>query len=257
MAEVVVLGGASAAPNPGQGCSGYLVSTDHARLVLDLGPGTLPELRCHCTIASIDGIIISHLHVDHILDLVALWWGWLYHPLPLARPIPLWLPPGGIDHVTRILAAFGRADEVAAFFTRVCSVTEFDPKQTISIAGASVSFAATAHFIPCWAIRVASAQGAVAYTADTGPAANLVPIAHDADVLIAEAMLPLGSFDESPNRGSSTAIEAAQLARDSGARRLVLTHLWAEYDADASRAEAAQIFSGPIEIAKRGLKIRW
>jgi ribonuclease BN (tRNA processing enzyme) len=257
MPNVIVLGGASAVPNPGQGCSGYLVSVDHARLVLDLGAGTLPELRRHCAIGSIDGIIITHLHVDHMLDLVALWWGWLYHPVPLARPIPLWLPPGGIDRVTRILATFGRADEVAEFFTRICSVTEFDPEQKIQIAGATVNFAATAHFIPCWAIRVESAQGAVAYTADTGPAANLVAIAHDAEVLIAEAMLPSGSFDESPNRGSSTATEAAQLAQNSGAKRLILTHLWAEHDADASRTEAARVFTGPIEIARPGLTVRW
>ena len=257
MSNVIVLGGASAAPNPGQGCSGYLVNIDQARLVLDLGPGTLPELRRHCSIASIDGIIISHLHVDHILDLVALWWGWLYHPVPLARPIPLWLPPGGIDRLREILQTFGRADEVAEFFARICSVEEFDPNQTISVAGATVSFAATAHFIPCWAIRVTSAHGVVAYTADTGPAANLVPIARDADVLIAEAMLPPGSYDESPNRGSSTATEAAQLARDAGAKRLILTHLWAEHDATTSHTEAAQVFSGPIEVAKRGLQVSW
>ncbi|HEX7104031.1 MAG TPA: hypothetical protein VF201_15410, partial [Nitrolancea sp.] len=44
MPDVIVLGGASAAPNPGQGCSGYLVQLGETRIVLDLGPGTLPEL---------------------------------------------------------------------------------------------------------------------------------------------------------------------------------------------------------------------
>jgi ribonuclease BN (tRNA processing enzyme) len=192
-----------------------------------------------------------------MLDLVALWWGWLYHPMPLPGPIPLWLPPGGIDRMKNILSAFGRTDEVDAFFTIVCTVAEFDPATTVKIGDAAINVAPTAHFIPCWAIRVEMPDAVVAYTADTGPAADLIPIARNADVLIAEAMLPLGSFEESPNRGSSTAIEAGRLAQRTGAKRLVLTHLWAEHDAELARSEAASVFTGSIEIATPGLKVSW
>jgi ribonuclease BN (tRNA processing enzyme) len=43
--ELTILGGSAAGPNPGQGCSGYLVESGTTRVVVDLGPGTFPELR--------------------------------------------------------------------------------------------------------------------------------------------------------------------------------------------------------------------
>lgn len=257
MPGVIVLGGASAAPNPGQGCSGYLTQLGDAQIVLDLGPGTLPELRRHTRPEQIDAIVISHLHVDHILDLVALWWGWLYHPEPLPKPIPLYLPPGGSERLRRVLATFGRKDEADRFFTDICAVTEYDPAQTITISDVTIRFAPTVHFIPCWAIRLESDAGIVAYTADTGPTADLLPLARDADLLISEAMLPPNVADDTPNRGSSTAAEAAQLAHNAGAKRLILTHRWAEDDAVAALAVARRVFEGPIQVAERGLKVCW
>ncbi len=108
--RLTVLGGASAGPGPRQGCSGYLVEAGGTRLVLDLGPGTLPELRQHTEMAALDAVVISHMHVDHMLDLLALWWGWIHNPVPLPRLLPLWLPPGGVDALlatARTLAGAG------------------------------------------------------------------------------------------------------------------------------------------------------
>lgn len=92
--KLTVLGGAAAGPGPRQGCSGYLVETGGTCLVLDLGPGTLSELRQHTAMAALDAIIISHMHIDHMLDLFALWWGWIYNPRPLPAPLPRERCPG-------------------------------------------------------------------------------------------------------------------------------------------------------------------
>jgi ribonuclease Z len=84
-----------------------------------------------------------------------------------------------------------------------------------------------------------------------------MPLARDADLLIAEAMLAPDLADDAPNRGSSSAAEAAQLAHNAGVKRLILTHRWAEDDAEAALAEAAHHFSGPIALAERGLTVSW
>ena len=255
MTKVISLGGASAAPNARQGCSGYLIDSGDTRLVIDLGPGTLTELQHHAEIDSLNGILISHLHVDHILDLFALWWGWLYHPKQLVTPIPLWLPPDGSAALRRTLSTLGRPDEIDRFFGSIFTVSEYSSDGSIAIGSAEISVARTAHFIPCWGMRVDLPGGAVAYTADTGPAADLASLARDVEVLIAEATLPVGSFEESPNRGSSTPVEAATLARDSGAARLMLTHIWSEVDARHALRQATRVFSGPITIARPGATI--
>ena len=68
--KLTVLGGSAASPNVGMGCAGVLLQTDRTRLVLDLGPGTLQELRRHTDFRTLDAVIVSHMHVDHVLDLL-------------------------------------------------------------------------------------------------------------------------------------------------------------------------------------------
>lgn len=85
---LVVPGGAGPCPIPGQGCSGYYVECDTTRLVLDLGPGMLVELGRNVAPEQLDGVIILHVYVDHVLDLVALCWAVTHSPTPPATPIP-------------------------------------------------------------------------------------------------------------------------------------------------------------------------
>jgi ribonuclease BN (tRNA processing enzyme) len=254
--RVTILGGAAAGPGPRQGCSGYLVETAGTRLALDLGPGTLPELRQRCDPRDLDAIVISHMHIDHMLDLIAFWWGWLYTPAQLAAPLPLWLPPGGRSFLTGVAHALSGPEEVEGLFSRVFAVREYVQTASLTIGDTIVSFTPTLHDIPCHAIRVGGADGRSAgYTADNGDAARLVPFMTGVDLLIAEATLAASPADPAAERGTSTAAEVAALARDSGAATLVLTHIWAEDDHEARRQQAAAIFAGRIEIASPGLAI--
>ncbi len=103
--RLTVLGGSAAGPNVGQGCSGYLLDVGSTRLVLDLGPGTLPELRRFADFRTLAGLVVSHLHVDHVLDLVALRFALAYNPVRPPGRLPLWLPPGGQDFLGGVAAA--------------------------------------------------------------------------------------------------------------------------------------------------------
>lgn len=137
-------------------------------------------------------------------------------------------------------------------------VREYDPARTLNIGAATIRFAPTQHYIPCWAIRVSGPDDrSVLYTADNGDAASLVPFASGADVLVAEALLPAPPTEPDAERGTSTAAEVAALARDAAVQTLVLTHIWAEHDAEASRTHAQTIFTGRIEVAGPGLVIEW
>ena len=83
---------------------------------------------------------------------------------------------------------------------------------------------------------------------DTRPCPALVRASRDADLLIHESTF---SDDEQPRAletRHSTAREAAQVAREAGARRLILTHLSSRHDTDPSRlfTQAREEFSGPL-----------
>src|SRR5690606_14660438 len=102
-------------PNPGQGCSSYLVRHESSDIVIDCGPDTLQELRKHADMTQLDGIVISHLHSDHMIELVAYRYGLHYGPGRAAnvgeRPIPLWVPPGGVDLLDSLAVALKMSAE--------------------------------------------------------------------------------------------------------------------------------------------------
>jgi ribonuclease BN (tRNA processing enzyme) len=255
--KLTVLGGSAASPNTGMGCAGFLVETGETTLVLDLGPGTLPELRRHTNFRTLDAVVISHMHVDHVLDLLALRHALAYNPVPAPAPIPVWLPTGGIDILERATAPFDACDEPGRFAATV-RVAEYDPAQALRVGDAVVTFAPTVHYVPAWAMRVhASGATDLGYTGDTGPSANLGEFFAGVEVLIAEATLLDGGDDLAAERGSLTAAEGGALAESASARTLLLTHMWEERGIAACRAQAATAFGGRIEIAIPGLAVRW
>jgi ribonuclease BN (tRNA processing enzyme) len=255
---VTVLGGSAASVGTGQGCAGYLVAMNGSNLVLDLGPGTLQELRKHTDFRALDAVVISHLHVDHMLDVVAMRFTLAYNPVKPAALVPLWLPPGGIALLQRLGEAFDFEGDASTFFSRVFDVREYDPDQPLAIGGSTLTFAPTVHWVPCWAMRVhpADDSGDLFYSADTGPAADLAALAAGCTVVIAEATTPLDQKTDG-FRGHLAIDEAATLAARAGARTFVATHMFEENDPDEAVRAARDIFDGEIVRAFPGTVISW
>ena len=70
-------------------------------------------------------------------------------------------------------------------------------------------------------MRIERDGRSVAYSADSAPSPALVELGRDADAFICEATLE--EPEEDPH-GHMTADEAREVFRESGARRLLLTH---------------------------------
>lgn len=253
--RLVVLGGSSAGPNTGQGCSGYLVEDGDTRVVLDLGPGTLLELRRHTDFRTLDAVVLTHLHIDHMADVIALCWALNHNPVRPPGPLPLWLPPGGMQFMHDLAVVFAAHSDAGDAFDRVFNMNEYDPASALEIGTFQLMFTPTKHYLPCWAIRVGSLTGRdLVYTGDAGPGSGLEHFAAGAHTLVAESMLlerVNGQY------GGSTAAEAAQVAMDAVVEILVLTHLWEERGIERYREQAAAVFPRRLEIARPGLTVAW
>lgn len=251
--KLTVLGGASFVPNPGQGCSSYLIESDSASILLDCGPDTLQELRKHTDYSKLDAIVISHLHADHILDLIPFRYGLVYGLASLDERIKLYLPPDGMNLFNNIADALDVADESNAdFWAEPFDILEYATDETVEIEDLVVSFTPTQHFVPCNAIKVQNEAGTICYTADTGRVDNLVQFATNADILISEAT-SVDHVDVPKNaRGHLTPEDAGDLARLSKSKLLLLSHLWSERSDDEVLQAARRRFDGNIAIAKPG-----
>jgi ribonuclease BN (tRNA processing enzyme) len=257
--ELRVLGKSPAWQDAGGACSGYLVVADGTRVLLDCGSGVFGKLRSVLDYADVDAVVVSHLHADHILDLVPYASALTYAPRHQPVPVDGWpgtddpprprlvAPPGAREAFRRLCAASGMRDE---HIEDAFALEEYDPASAVRIGALDVTFQPVPHFLPTQAVGIASGAHRLTYSADSSPSDDLCAFARDTDLLLIEATLPRPER-EGP-RGHLTPEEAGEHGRRAGARRLVLTHISDELDAEWARREAERGFGGPVEIAHEG-----
>jgi ribonuclease BN (tRNA processing enzyme) len=259
--RITVLGKSPAWQDVDGACSGYLVQGDGRTLLLDCGNGVFSKLRRFCDYVDVDAVVISHLHADHILDLVpfasALTYAPRQQPVPVARwpgtarparPL-LYVPQGGRDALGRLCAAAGMSeDHIDGAF----DLREYDAADVLELGDLRVRFHPVPHFLPTCAVDVASDRGGGRFTygADSAPNDELVRFADGTDLLMIEATLPRPER-EGP-RGHLTPSEAGEHGSRARVGRLVLTHISDELDEGWARTEAERAFGGPVDLAREG-----
>jgi ribonuclease BN (tRNA processing enzyme) len=257
--RITVLGKSPAWQDADGACSGYLVEGGGVRLLLDCGPGVFGKLRRFVDYVDVDAVVISHLHADHIFDLVPYASGLRYAPRQQPVPVDGWpgtdhparprlLAPAGARQALSALCAGGgmSAEHVESAF----ALDEYATADTLSVGGLELRFAAVPHYVPTNAVEVADGAARFTYSADCAPSDALCAFASGTDLLLIEATLPRAERDGP--RGHLTPGEAGEHGRRAGARRLVLTHMSDELDPERARAEAAAAYGDAVDVAFEG-----
>lgn len=259
--QITVLGKSPSWQDAGGACSGYLVEHEDTAILLDCGNGVFAKLRSVIDYVDLDAVVISHMHADHCLDLVPYSYALTYaprqQPVPVgghpgtAAPARPWLhiPPGAAETL-RTLGGLWGAD---GLIENAFRLEEYDPLGVIEVGGLKLRFGAVPHYVPTFAIEVTPADAErprLTYGADCSPNDALVAFARDTDLLLIEATLPRP--ERTGVRGHLTCEEAGDHGRRAGARRLVLTHMSDELDADDAREGACEAFGAPVDVAHDG-----
>lgn len=235
--SVTVLGCSGSFAGPGEACSGYLVRSPGATVVVDLGSGTLANLQAHVDLGDLDALVLTHVHPDHWTD------------LPILRNAMRYVL--GLEG----LAVFGTAatrEAAAALiseFAPTLAWTTIDETSTVTVADQHLRFSRTDHPVETLAVRIDAAGRSLLYTADTGPRWSPAALAGGVDLAICEATMP-GDGGHGRTPVHLTGREAGALARAAGAARLVVTHVTPGLDDDAQGRDAAEAFGGPVEVAR-------
>jgi len=96
----------------------------------------------------------------------------------------------------------------------------------------------------------------VAYVTDTTQCAGALKLAQDADILICESTYHSDLADQAKEYTHLTSQEAAQIASQAGAKKLILTHFSARYsDASVLEQDARTVFDN-TEAAKDLMRIK-
>ena len=228
-----ILGNNGPYPAPGGACSGYLLTSDSGdtRVLIDCGTGVLNRLMDEGGPASLSAVLLSHLHYDHMSDMLPMQYALQFNPR--TKPLPVYAPdaPEGVYELLK-----------APCF-------DLWPAEDVTIGEMRVSFTPARHPVPTNAIAVECDGQRFAFTGDSNQDALVELFCEGADLLLADC--GLSSADHRFTAPHYSAKMCGELAKNTRAKRLLLTHLNPKYDPQALLAEAQEAYSA-AELAELG-----
>lgn len=219
----------------------YLIRADSTAIVLDLGQGAFPRLAATLEPSSVDAVLVSHLHPDHFIDLVAMrhYLRWQFDPERHVRVIA----PAGLT---------GRIDALHDEPGFTSATLDVEPIQDeVTIGPFTIRAARVTHTADSHAYRVSIDEGVgLVYSGDCGRAADLEALIAPGDVLLSEV-----SFGPGPVAADAMHLDGpsvGELAARSGVGRVLLTHLQMGFDREATVESVRARYDGPVELVEPG-----
>lgn len=247
-----VVGCRAGSPSDGMAASGYLITFCDGAILVDCGPGVVLSLLPH-EIKMLKGVIITHEHADHMLDVMAL----AYHlcfPSP-KQQIPLVAPKSVVNKLHEYDTLFGIASlpELARPIEQTFSLQSVEPGEDLSIAGHRFRTHGMIHPVETLAIR--SDELSLAYTADGAYSEELVAFVRNCRCLISEATYETPDGHDLISHGHMTASECGMLAREAHVKELVITHLADHRSSDRTYDLVKASYDGIMTMAYAGLEL--
>ncbi len=231
--RLTILGNNGPYPAPGGACSGYLLESDSGEttILLDCGTGVLSRLVNYTDLDRIDAVILSHLHYDHMSDMLPMHYALQFNPRKKALDV---YAPAQPANVRALLA--GNSIDVW-------------PMREATIGEMKISFCPVRHPVETYAIAIECDGARMVYTGDSNTDFALELFCDSADLLLADAGLSTADYSEA--KPHLSAALCGKLAKDTCAKRLILTHFNPKYDPNDLCAEAREYYPS-AEIAISG-----
>jgi ribonuclease BN (tRNA processing enzyme) len=247
--RLTILGSGTSIPHPRRRPPAYLLRSGDVSLLIDAGSGcSTGLLAAGGGLDSLSCILLTHLHPDHVVELVPIFFA-LHNPLGPARAaaLPIWGPPGLHQHLGGLRSLYGRWIQPRQ---AAVDATEIDGGDVFDIGPLRVSAYRVAHHGACLAYRVESGGRSLCLSGDSGPCDGLSEAASASDVLVCEC----AALEGEGSRGHMSATDVGQLAARSGVGRVVLSHLYEHVIQSDPVSRVRRMYMGPVEMAEDGLE---
>lgn len=252
--RLVVLGSGTSVPHPRRASSTHWIEAAGASLLLDCSAAAIHRTaQENCDWVNLDAVWISHFHLDHVGGLAPFLFGTKYAPQTQTRRQPLLIyGPRGIGKLFR---AFDRAADYGLLKQPFpVELREIAPRADFELLpGLRAETFSTPHTSESLALRLTEAAtgASLVYTSDTGYADALARFARACDLFLMECSF----FRDKPVETHLELADAMRLAALSATRRVLLSHLYPEWDGVDLAGEAKKLWDGETIEARDGLRL--
>ena len=206
---------------------------------------------------NLDAIWISHLHLDHCGGLASFLFGTKHAPQTQGRRKPLRI--SGCREIRKFLQAIDEANNYGLLeqpfpieFQEVPANDDIQDQKFAILPGLHARTFSTPHTNESLAIRLTDKGGtSLVYSSDTGYSEELASFARGVDLLILECSF----WRDKPTAKHLELAEAMRLARLAEPRKVILTHLYPEWDGIDIESKAKELWSGETIAAYDGLRL--
>jgi len=243
--KLIILGSGVFKPRTVRYPSGLALNVGDKTIIFDAGSGTFMRLiEAGIDYEEIDYIFVTHLHIDHVSDLLQYLWAYHTHR---QKDLYLFGPPGlkkFYEHLTKLASQFSHLP----FEVKVKEVDEGD---AISLPFFKIDVIRTEHVDELVSIcyKLKANKKIFGYSGDTDHSEKLIQFFKDADVLVLEC----STLNEQKVKGHLVPKECAEIAKRAQVKKLVLTHL--DLDLEKVKKQCSENFSGKIIVAQDLLQV--
>lgn len=254
--KLTILGSGTCVPSLKRQAPGFVVKIGKDLLLLDSGEGTkrrLMEAGIHPN--NIDYILYTHTHVDHVVELPALLWGYMYAPKPRKKNLVIIGPKGFKRFFRQIIKLFSPLFyKESKFKTIIREVGNSKIKGNGWQILSKPMCKPGNTFLPrSIAYRLETDGKSLVYTGDMDYdyPKSLIKLAHKTDLLLIESAKP----DQEQIFDHLTPSRAGEIATLACVKKLVLTHFYPPCEKYDIKKQAQKTYKGPIILARDLMEI--
>jgi ribonuclease BN (tRNA processing enzyme) len=245
----VIIGSGTGVPSLRRGSPGHLFVSESCKILIDSGSGTLRRLLdVGITYQDVDVLLYTHIHPDHVSDLVPILFACKYSDLPWEKDLVCVGGPGFRHYFDQIREVYGRWIEPQSYRLTVRETSE----NPIIFRDLKILSKPMAHMPESVGYRFELNDGkSVAISGDTDYCRSIVDLASEVDLLVLECSFPEGRKVV----GHLVPSLAGRIGSESRCKRLLITHLYPACDQFDIAEQCRQAYGGDLILGEDLMRI--